>query len=123
MGAVESCIYYGGTLDTTYYVTLTVFNDCGDSSLTLPVYVEPNTVQAAFGMDKSSGCSPLTVNTNYSYNTTNTAWCFDWDVTTNTCNGGGSVNQIRLGHLHSQVLTQLLYWWITDVDMIQHFKM
>ena len=93
-GQLNHVFTYGGTLDTTYYVTLTVFNDCGDSSLTLPVYVEPNTVQAAFGMDKSSGCSPLTVNfTNYSYNTTNTAWCFDWDVATNTCNGGGSVNQ------------------------------
>ena len=93
-GQLNHVFTYGGTLDTTYYVTLTVFNDCGDSSLTLPVYVEPNTVQAAFGMDKSSGCSPLTVNfTNYSYNTTNTAWCFDWDVATNSCNGGGSVNQ------------------------------
>jgi len=93
-GQLNHVFTYAGTLDTTYYVTLTVFNDCGDSSLTLPVYVEPNTVQAAFGMDKSSGCSPLTVNfTNYSYNTTNTAWCFDWDVATNSCNGGGSVNQ------------------------------
>ena len=93
-GQVNHTFTYSGNFDTTYLVTLSVFNNCGDSSLTLPVYLEPNAVQAAFGIDKSSGCSPLTVNfTNYSYNTTSTAWCFDWDVASNSCNGGGSVNQ------------------------------
>jgi len=91
-GQVPHAFVYGGLQDTTYYVTLTVYNNCGDSSLTLPVYVQPNTVQAAFGMNKSSGCAPLTVNfTNYSYNATTAAWCFDWNQTTANCNGGGSV--------------------------------
>ena len=84
---------YGGNFDTTYYVSLSVFNDCGDSTITLPVYVQPNTVQAAYGMNKSSGCAPLTVDfTNYSYNATTAAWCFDWDQAASTCNGGGSVS-------------------------------
>jgi PKD repeat protein len=75
----------------TYYVSVTAKNDCGDSTLTLPVYVEPNTVQAAFQLDKSSGCAPLEVNfTDLSFNATNVSWCFDWDVTTNSCNGAGS---------------------------------
>ena len=91
-GQVPHAFVYGGLQDTTYYVTLTVYNNCGDSSLTLPVYVQPNTVQAAFGMNKSSGCAPLTVNfTNYSYNATTAVWCFDWNQTTANCNGGGSV--------------------------------
>jgi PKD repeat protein len=91
-GQVPHAFVYGGLQDTTYYVTLTVYNNCGDSSLTLPVYVQPNTAQAAFGMNKSSGCAPLTVNfTNYSYNATTAAWCFDWNQTTANCNGGGSV--------------------------------
>ena len=90
-GQVNHTFTYGGNLDTTYYVTLSVFNHCGDSSLTLPVYLQPNTVQAAFGMNQSSGCSPLTVDfTNYSYNANSVVWCFDWDSTTVSCNGGGS---------------------------------
>ena len=90
-GQVNHTFTYGGNLDTTYYVSLSVYNDCGDSSLTLPVYLQPNTVQAAFGMNQSSGCSPLTVDfTNYSYNANSVVWCFDWDSTMVSCNGGGS---------------------------------
>ena len=93
-GQVPHTFTYTGNLDTNYFVTLSVFNECGDSSLTLPVNVQPNTVQAVFGMDKSNGCVPLTVNfTNYSTNANTTLWCFNWDQSIANCNGGGSIAQ------------------------------
>ena len=90
-GQPQHTFTYGGTSDTTYIVALTVYNDCGDSTLTQPVYLQPNTVQATFNADKSTGCSPLTVNfTNYSYNASSLVWCFDWDTQDSSCTGSSS---------------------------------
>ena len=90
-GQPQHTFTYGGNSDTTYIVSLTVYNDCGDSTYTQPVYLQPNTVQATFNADKSSGCSPLTVNfTNYSYNASSLVWCFDWNTQNSSCNGSSS---------------------------------
>ena len=83
---------YSGSSDTVYFLNLKVFNDCGDSSLTVPVYIEPNTVSASYQMNKSSGCSPLNISfTNTSYNSYNSFWCFDWDPINKICNGTSSI--------------------------------
>ena len=82
---------YSGFNDTTYFITLTVFNECGDSSLTKSVYLQPNTVQAFLQSNVTSGCAPLTVNfTNLSFNALNDNWCFNWNSAAQTCGGMSS---------------------------------
>jgi PKD repeat protein len=82
---------YNGFNDTTYYITLTVFNECGDSSLSKSIYLQPNTVQAFFQTNITSGCAPLTVSfTNLSFNALNDNWCFNWNQNAQTCGGMSS---------------------------------
>ncbi|MEL6651898.1 MAG: PKD domain-containing protein, partial [Bacteroidota bacterium] len=50
-----------GTQDTTYYITLSLSNECTSVSLTDSVLVFPQP-QVNFGTDVSIGCSPLPVN-------------------------------------------------------------
>ena len=80
---------YGGTVDTTYYTFLTVWNNCGDSTYSSAVNVRPNTVDALIDAPSTEGCTPLTVDfENLTSGANDYSWCFDWDGT--TCNGGGS---------------------------------
>lgn len=90
-------LYGGRQADTSYFVTLTAYNQCGDSSYTYPIVVRPNSVQAFFLSTPSAGCAPLTVNFNdFSFGGTNITWCFDYDAATNNCGpftaGGPSVS-------------------------------
>lgn len=53
---------YDGNTDTTFNVTLYTFNDCGIDSLTKPVVVIPNLVNAVFETTGGRrGCAPHTV--------------------------------------------------------------
>jgi len=80
---------YGGYLDTTYYTSLKVWNDCDDSTFSIAVNVQPNTVSALIDAPAKEGCAPFTVDfENLTTGATNYSWCFDWDGT--TCSGGGS---------------------------------
>ena len=82
---------YNGFNDTTYLITLSVYNECGDSSLTKTVYLQPNTVQAFLQSNVTAGCAPLTVNfTNLSFNALNDNWCFNWNSAAQTCGGMSS---------------------------------
>jgi len=82
---------YNGFNDTTYLITLTVYNECGDSSLTKTVYLQPNTVQAFLQSNVTAGCAPLTVNfSNLSFNALNDNWCFNWNTAAQTCGGMAS---------------------------------
>lgn len=75
----------------TFLATVTAYNECGDSTSNYPIYVEPNTSIASFTKTKSTGCAPLSVSfTNTSFNGPNVSWCFDYNATTKTCNGGSS---------------------------------
>jgi gliding motility-associated-like protein len=66
-----------GTVDSVYWVSLTVTNPCGPNTLTLPITVKPNTINAFFNTSPPSGCAPLTVQfTNFSNNPTVTDWTF-----------------------------------------------
>ncbi len=47
--------------DQVYPITLTVSNDCGDSTYTQNLKVLGKTVQAGFKIEPSNGCAPLTV--------------------------------------------------------------
>ncbi len=66
--------------DTTYYVTLKAKNECGDSTVQIPILVHPNIVQASFTYTPQQGCEDLTVNfTDGSFGGNTYAWCFDFD--------------------------------------------
>ncbi len=92
-GQLNHTFIYNGTSDTTFYISLTVYNECGDSSITKSVYLQAKTTQAFFTVNKNQGCAPLTVQfTDNSFNATNSFWCFDWDRNSLTCGGMSSVN-------------------------------
>lgn len=70
-----------GNADTTYTVTLKAVNDCGDSTIQIPVLVHPNIVQAAFTYTPHQGCEDLEVTfTDGSFGGNTLAWCFDYDT-------------------------------------------
>jgi len=74
--------YFAFNNDTTYYVTLISYNDCGSDTLVDSVLVHPNTVNAFFNTNPTQGCAPLTVDfTNYSTGASIYSWDFgDGDV-------------------------------------------
>lgn len=73
--------------DTTYTVTLTTINKCGDSSVTADILVYPTNAQAFINATPAQGCGPLTVTfKDASYGGINTSWCLDYDTATGICN-------------------------------------
>ena len=80
---------YGGFVDTTYFTSLTVWNECDDSTVSIAVNVQPNTVSALIDAPSTEGCAPFTVDfENLTTGATNYSWCFDWNGT--SCQGSGS---------------------------------
>lgn len=45
----------------TYTISLTANNECGDTTVTQTVTVQPNTINAFFTPSATTGCEPLTV--------------------------------------------------------------
>ena len=91
---VPHTFYYNGAFDTTYFVTLTAYNQCGDSSMTRPVNVQAGTVQAAFTASTYAGCDPVTVNfSTFSFSAVGVSWCFDYDQATEVCSSTTTVVQ------------------------------
>ena len=68
-------VYLQGISDTTYFVTLTVTNNCGSSTFIDSVLVQPTPV-VSFGTNVNSGCSPLNIYmiNNSTGNATNYIW-------------------------------------------------
>ncbi|MEM9829602.1 MAG: hypothetical protein AAF944_03140 [Bacteroidota bacterium] len=60
-GTFTQPFIYEGEEDTTYLVTLTATNACGESSITRPLVVTPNQVEAFYNIDTRRGCGPLEV--------------------------------------------------------------
>jgi len=85
---VHNYLYNGTQSDTTYYLTLVAFNECGSDTIVDSVVILPNTVQAFFTHTPTSGCAPLTVQVNdLSYGGTNRTWCFNFNPNTQVCGG------------------------------------
>jgi PKD repeat protein len=83
-----------GTIDSTYTITVTGYNNCGDSSATADVVVEPNIVQAFFTTSSVIECEGNSISfNNQSSGYTNSDWCFDYDTSNASC-GGLASNQI-----------------------------
>jgi PKD repeat protein len=100
--------------DTTYTVSLTAVNDCGDSTVTLDILVHPNTVQAFFQATPINGCQSLNVSfEDFSFGGTNTSWCFDYDTLNLSCNqpvaNGNLVN-----HTYTQAGTYVVAQFVDD---------
>ena len=54
--------YYTDSVYSDYTVRLIATNTCGNDTMSRKVTVSPSTVKAFFGIDRTEGCSPLTIN-------------------------------------------------------------
>lgn len=54
--------YYTDTTLRNYTIRLIATNTCGHDTMERKVTVTPSTVRAFFGVDRTEGCSPLTIN-------------------------------------------------------------
>lgn len=54
--------YYTDTVARNYSIRLIATNTCGSDTLSRQVTVTPSEVRAFFGVDRTEGCAPLTVN-------------------------------------------------------------
>ena len=81
-------INHSTTSAANYTITLTAYNQCGDSSISQTVTVNPNSVNAFFTTDVVSGCSPLTVHfQDYSTGGQYSNWCLNFDQAHDSCVG------------------------------------
>ena len=103
-----------GLQDTTYNVSLTASNDCGDSTVSLPILVHPNNIQAFINAAPQSGCAPLTVTfIDQSFGGTNTSWCLDYDTATGVCNRPSSVGD-TIVHTYTAAGTYTVAQFVDD---------
>ncbi len=65
---------YNGQTDTTYTIFLIATNECGADTAQDTIRVLPNTVDAAFNINQTSGCGPLTVRVISFANAPNISW-------------------------------------------------
>ena len=76
----------------TYTISLTANNDCGDTTVSQTVTVQPNTINAFFTPSVTTGCEPLTVSfSDFSTGATFASWCFNYDLVNDTCLGNAEV--------------------------------
>jgi PKD repeat protein len=100
--------------DTTYVVSLTAVNDCGDSTVTIDILVHPNTVQAFFQPNPVNGCQDLQVNfQDFSFGGSNISWCFDYDTLSNSCNQPVAIGT-SFTHTYSQAGTYIVAQFVDD---------
>jgi hypothetical protein len=87
--------YIGDTItysDTTYYIEIIGFNDCGQSNFIDSVLVKPLDIQSFFTTTSwydPDTCEVLNVDfieQSLAPAESNVTWCFDWDNNINSCN-------------------------------------
>ena len=84
-------IYTTDENDTTYYVSLISYNQCGTDTTTDSIQVHPNTVKSFFNTSPIKGCSPLLIN----FSNFSTLECiYDWDF-----GDGNYSNQFNTSHV------------------------
>ena len=54
--------FYTDTIARDYTIRLVATNTCGNDTMNRKVTVTPSSVKAFFGVDRTEGCSPLTIN-------------------------------------------------------------
>ncbi len=89
----------------TFNITLEAWNDCGDSSITKSIIVYPNTIDASFTWENpdSNDCAPMVVNfSNLTMGATTIEWCFDWDLTIDSCASGSTSFQSNPSYTFTQ---------------------
>ena len=84
-------VFYAASQDSTYFVALVAGNDCGLDTITQPVLVKTNTVQAFFNTDTLSGCQPFAVQL-IDYSTIGTS--ISWDLGDGNMATGDTVNHV-----------------------------
>jgi len=72
--------YTGFASDTTYVVSMTAYNDCGTTTMTSSITVEPDSVNASFIVVNNAGCAPFNGQfIDLSTGTGSSTWNFDFD--------------------------------------------
>ncbi|MEL6625684.1 MAG: PKD domain-containing protein [Bacteroidota bacterium] len=73
--------------DTTYFVTLIGYNECGTDTITKSILVKPNSVRAFFNIDQTDGCEDLTFRAIDLAvgDSVVTSWCWNYDPILDTC--------------------------------------
>lgn len=100
--------------DTIYTISLRASNECGDSTVTRDILVHPNLVQAFFTVNQNTGCEDLTVNfTDVSFGGNYTAWCFDYDLTNDSCNQFPAVGT-NVSHTYTEPGTYTVAQFVND---------
>ena len=100
--------------DTTYTVSLTAVNDCGDSTVSFDILVHPNTVQAFFTATPINGCEDLDVSfQDFSFGGTNISWCFDYDTLSESCNQPVALGS-NFNHRYTQAGTYVVAQFVDD---------
>jgi len=103
-----------GNVDTTFTVSLTAVNECGDSTVTIDILVHPNAVQAFFQSDPVNGCEDLDVNfQDFSFGATNVSWCFDYDTLSQSCNQPVAIGT-SFTHTYTQAGTYVVAQFVDD---------
>jgi gliding motility-associated-like protein len=74
--------------DTTFFVTLYGYTDCGVDSITKPIFIQPNAVRAFFNTTNFDSCEDLTVRViDFARgDSLVVSWCFDYDSVNQVCN-------------------------------------
>lgn len=94
-----------------YTISLTAFNDCGDSTKIDSVDIEPKKVQAFMTTDTLQVCVNNVVDfyDQSSAKALGVRWCFDYNPSTRTCNG-----PLGLGDTVSHVFTSLGTFFVAN---------
>lgn len=85
---------------TRFYISLTAFNDCGDSTKIDSVDIEPKKVQAFMTTDTLQVCvnNPVTFYDQSYAKTQGVLWCFDYNPSSGSCTGplglGDSISHV-----------------------------
>jgi PKD repeat protein len=71
---------------------MTAYNECGDSSYTQTITVQPRTINAFFSTSVTRGCDPLTVTfTDHSAGSIYSSWCFNYFRSSDSCAPGSTL--------------------------------
>ncbi|MBX2872248.1 MAG: PKD domain-containing protein [Saprospiraceae bacterium] len=84
-------LFTAGTIPLTYDITLVTTNACGTDSLSKPLVVYPQEVQAFFNLDNAQGCAPFDVRLE---NFSTPAELVQWDFGDGQIGSGNQTNHL-----------------------------
>ena len=99
----------------TFIVSLTGYNNCGETIVFDSLTVLPNTIQSSFTAIPNHGCEPLAVTfTNNSTGALVNSWCFNYNLVNDSCLGASLVDSAHIIQHTFSSGTYLISLYITD---------